>query len=52
MVDALIDGGEEGRTRLRKAMGSCQGTLIHRYPNGATQLAVMSTTIHSMGQTW
>ena len=37
MVDALTRRGEEGRTRLRKATGSCQEALIRGYPNGATQ---------------
>ena len=41
MVDALTVRGDEGRTRLRKAMGSCQEALIHRYPNGTTQHTVM-----------
>ncbi len=40
MVDALTVRGDEGRTRLRKAMGSCQEALIHRYPNGTTQYNV------------
>jgi len=35
-VDALAHRGEEGRTRLRKAAGSCQEALIRRFPNGAT----------------
>ena len=37
MVDALTVRGEEGRTRLRKALGSCQEALIQGYPNGTTQ---------------
>ena len=37
MVDALTVRGDEGRTRLRKAMGSCQEALIHGFPNGTTQ---------------
>jgi hypothetical protein len=28
--------GDEGRGKLRKAMGSGTHALIHRYPNGAT----------------
>ena len=36
MGDALALGGEEGRGKLRKAMGRCKQPLIHRYPNGAT----------------
>ena len=28
---------EEGRVKLRKAMGSCTKALIHRYPNGETR---------------
>ncbi len=37
--------GDEGRTRLRKAMGSCQEALIHGFPNGTTQcvLHIIST---------
>ena len=38
LVDALAIRGEEGRGRLRKATGSCQHTLIRRYPNGETHL--------------
>ena len=30
--------GEEGRVKLRKAVGSCTRAVIHRCPNGATQL--------------
>ena len=37
-MDALASRGDEGRGRLRKAKGSCQQTLILRYPNGETQL--------------
>jgi len=37
MVDALTVRGDEGRTRLRKATGSCQETLIRRFPNGTTR---------------
>jgi hypothetical protein len=38
MEDALALRGEEGRDKLRKAMGSSTCTVIHRYPNGATRL--------------
>ena len=41
MVDALTVRGEEGRTRLRKASGSCQEALIRGFPNGTTQHTVM-----------
>ena len=37
-MDALASRDDEGRGRLRKAKGSCQHTLILRYPNGETQL--------------
>ena len=36
MVDALAIRDDEGRGKLRKAMGSCKRALIHRCPNGAT----------------
>ena len=36
MVDALALRDDEGRGKLRKAMGSCKLALIHRCPNGAT----------------
>ena len=38
MVDALALRDDEGRGKLRKAMGSCKRALIHRCPNGATLL--------------
>ena len=37
MGDALALGGEEGRDKLRKAVGRGKYSLIRRYPNGATQ---------------
>ena len=37
MVDALTVRGDEGRTRLRKALGSRQEALIQRFPNGTTR---------------
>ena len=36
-VDAWAQDGEEGRGKLRKAMGSCKRALIHGYPNGETR---------------
>ena len=36
MVDALALRGDEGRGKLRKAMGRSKRALIHRCPNGAT----------------
>ncbi len=39
MGDALALGGDEGRGKLRKAVGICKRDLIHRYPNGATRVA-------------
>ena len=41
MVDALTVRGDEGRTRLRKAMGNRQEVLIHGCPNGTTQHRVI-----------
>ena len=46
MVDALGDRGDEGRTRLRKATGSCQEALIRRFPNGATQYVEIHITFN------
>ena len=37
-MDALASRDDEGRGRLRKVKGSCQQTLILKYPNGETQL--------------
>ncbi len=37
MADALALEDDEGRGKLRKAMGRCKQPLIHRCPNGATQ---------------
>ena len=37
-MDALASRVDEGRGRLRKVKGSCQQTLILKYPNGETQL--------------
>ena len=34
-ANALALGAEEGRGKLRKAVGSRKQTKIHRYPNGA-----------------
>ena len=34
--DALAHGGEEGRSRLRKAAGRCEQSWIRGFPNGAT----------------
>jgi hypothetical protein len=36
-VDALAVRGEEGRVILRKAVGSWNRALSHRYPNGGTR---------------
>ena len=35
----LLEGGEEGRGKLRKTAGICKRDLIRRCPNGATRLA-------------
>ena len=37
MVDALALGAEEGRDKLRKAMGRSTYPEIHRCPNVETQ---------------
>ena len=34
----MASGGDEGRGKLRKALGNCKQVLIRRYPNGATRL--------------
>ena len=36
-ANALASRAEEGRGKLRKAMGSCKQTLIHGCPNGETR---------------
>ena len=36
-TDALASGGDEGRGRLRQALGSRQRALIQRFPNGTTR---------------
>lgn len=36
MEDALESTGEEGRSKLRKASGSCKRAKIRGYPNGVT----------------
>ena len=36
-MDALASRGDERRTRLRKASGSCQEALIRGFLNGATR---------------
>ncbi len=36
MVNALALIGDEGRDKLRKAMGSCTQAVIRGCPNGAT----------------
>ena len=36
-MDALAPRADEGRDKLRKAVGSGKYTLIHRYPNGETR---------------
>ena len=37
-VDALAPIAEEGRGKLRKAMGSRKQASIHGFPNGETRL--------------
>lgn len=38
-MDALALRGDEGRDKLRKAVGIGKYEMIHRYPNGATRHA-------------
>jgi len=33
-ADALVESTEEGRTRQRYSLWSCQEALIQRFPNG------------------
>ncbi len=35
-MDALAQGGEEGRGKLRKGSGRCKRPVIRTYPNGGT----------------
>ena len=49
-MDALAGRGDEGRTRLRKASGSCQEALIRGFPNGATRHVARHVTL-SRGRT-
>ena len=37
MADALALEADEGRDKLRYALGSCKWALIQRFPNGETQ---------------
>ena len=43
-MDALAGRGDEGRTRLRKASGSCQEALIRGFLNGTTRHGVNRVT--------
>ena len=43
-MDALASRGDERRTRLRKASGSCQEALIRGFLNGATRHGVNRVT--------
>ena len=38
MADALALRDDEGRDKLREALGRCKQPLIQRFPNGETQL--------------
>ena len=49
-MDALASRGDERRTRLRKASGSCQEALIRGFLNGTTQHGVIHVTL-SRGRT-
>ena len=44
----MAPGAEEGRDKLRKALGSSKYAVIQRYPNGETQYgeAVLSCDEH------
>ena len=44
-MDALASRGDERRTRLRKASGSCQEALIRGFLNGATQHGASHVTL-------
>jgi hypothetical protein len=48
-VNALASRAEEGRGKLRKAVGSCKQALIHRYPNGATPHGSCRVTLTEKG---
>ena len=43
-ADALAFSDDEGRGKLRKAMGSRKQALIHGYPNGATRYIRVSSS--------
>ena len=52
MGDALALGDDEGRGKLRKAVGSCKRTVIYRCPNGATY-HIEDMMLHaSVATTW
>ncbi len=42
-MDALAPDGDEGRSMLRKATGSCKRALIRGSPNGATRESMTLT---------
>ena len=44
--NALAPGAEEGRSKLRKAMGSRKRAEIHGYPNGAIRPESCPVTVH------
>ena len=47
MEDALALKGEEGRDKLRKALGRSKYPLIQRYPNEGTHLRkIAQVSIH------
>ena len=46
----MVSKGDEGRTRLRKDMGSRQEALIHICPNGETQYSESYITILLWGE--
>ena len=56
-MNALADGRDEGRGKLRKVPGSCTRTLIRECPNGETlsgeSLAIPETEFIGLGRrTW
>ena len=44
-VNALAQGAEEGRDKLRKATGSCKWATIRGYPNVETRMVKNHTSL-------
>ena len=49
MVDALAPGGDEGRDKLRKAVGRRKWPVIRGYPNGTTRHPLLGVIPESQG---